>query len=342
MKRFTVVLIAIFFTASIEAQTTWEHRSTEDAVWTEAAEDTATVYLVHGASDFTPDYGNTLCNHIARGLNDETWINSAAEDPSPDNWPDWIMRGDGLQYISGDLPGVRMNGCWSNEWIFVAETHSEVGSSGVLRFENGNTAVIVFAHVVGSRDGLPDPAPVVIDTDGRWISHRICSQDEFFGLDACDEYRRVLLGDLERLCRLDEYEGTQTCLCHLNGQECSGVSGETITLGEQDGTSELEVEVKGETVSAEAETPTTFALEQNYPNPFNPSTTIEFALDKAGHVTLSVYDLLGQRVRVLMDGVQPAARYAVPFDATNLASGTYLYILQTEEQVAVKTMALLK
>ncbi len=90
------------------------------------------------------------------------------------------------------------------------------------------------------------------------------------------------------------------------------------------------------------EIPTAFALEQNYPNPFNPTTTIAFALDKTQHVTLSVYDLLGQEVQVLVDGVRPAARYRIPFDATDLASGTYLYVLRTEEQVAVKTMALLK
>ncbi len=90
------------------------------------------------------------------------------------------------------------------------------------------------------------------------------------------------------------------------------------------------------------EIPVAFALEQNYPNPFNPSTTIEFALDKTQHVTLSVYDLLGQEVRTLVDGVQPAARYSVSFDASDLASGAYLYVLRTEEQTAVKTMALLK
>ncbi len=90
------------------------------------------------------------------------------------------------------------------------------------------------------------------------------------------------------------------------------------------------------------EIPTAFALEQNYPNPFNPTTTIAFALDKTQHVTLAVYDLLGQEVQVLVDAVRPAARYRVPFDATDLASGTYLYVLRTETQTAVKTMALLK
>ncbi len=95
-------------------------------------------------------------------------------------------------------------------------------------------------------------------------------------------------------------------------------------------------------VEGEEEIPEAFALEQNYPNPFNPSTTIRFALDKAQRVRLAVYDLLGQEVRVLVDGVRPAARYDVAFDAADLASGTYLYVLRAESQVAVKTMSLLK
>ena len=92
----------------------------------------------------------------------------------------------------------------------------------------------------------------------------------------------------------------------------------------------------------EEEIPTLFALKQNYPNPFNPLTTVEFSLDKAQHVRLAVYDLLGQEMRVLTDGVRPAGRYRIPFDASNLASGTYLYALRSEEQVAIKTMVLLK
>ena len=94
--------------------------------------------------------------------------------------------------------------------------------------------------------------------------------------------------------------------------------------------------------SAEEEIPTAFALEQNYPNPFNPVTTIEFALARTQRVTLAVYDVLGQRVRTLVDGVRPAARYRAAFDASGLASGTYLYVLRTEEQTAVRKMALMK
>ena len=94
--------------------------------------------------------------------------------------------------------------------------------------------------------------------------------------------------------------------------------------------------------SLEDAIPTDFSLEQNYPNPFNPSTAIEFSITKTQHVTLTVYDLLGQKVRTLLDGVQPAGRHNVLFSGMGLASDTYLYILQTEEHRAVKMMTLLK
>ncbi len=108
---------------------------------------------------------------------------------------------------------------------------------------------------------------------------------------------------------------------------------------------EITITDAGERTSVESledAIPTDFSLEQNYPNPFNPSTAIEFSLTRTGQVTLTVYNLLGQKVQTLLDGVQPAGRHSVRFSGAGLASDTYLYILQTEEHRAVKMMTLLK
>jgi hypothetical protein len=83
-------------------------------------------------------------------------------------------------------------------------------------------------------------------------------------------------------------------------------------------------------------------LNQNYPNPFNPSTTIRYTLPLAGNVTLKVYNALGQEIATLVNGHQKAQNYEVTFDASNLASGIYIYKLQTANFSQSKKMVLLK
>ena len=90
------------------------------------------------------------------------------------------------------------------------------------------------------------------------------------------------------------------------------------------------------------EVPEQATLAQNYPNPFNPSTTIEYQLESAQRVMLSVYDVLGREVAVLAEGVQPAGTFRADFNAADLASGIYLYKLQTETTSLTRTMTLVK
>lgn len=82
-----------------------------------------------------------------------------------------------------------------------------------------------------------------------------------------------------------------------------------------------------------------FALFQNYPNPFNPSTTIQYSLEKAAHVSLKVHNLLGQEVATLVDRRQEAGSYTVPFNALNLPSG---YRLKTESFTSMKKLVFMK
>jgi len=83
-------------------------------------------------------------------------------------------------------------------------------------------------------------------------------------------------------------------------------------------------------------------LYQNYPNPFNPSTTIKFELPKASHVTLTVYDILGREVAVLVNERRNAGVYEVKFDGSNLASGVYFYRIQAGDYVFTKKLLLMK
>jgi len=90
------------------------------------------------------------------------------------------------------------------------------------------------------------------------------------------------------------------------------------------------------------EVPSLFLLEQNYPNPFNPSTTIKYALPKSSMVRLSVYDLLGREVTVLVNERREAGVHEARFDASGLASGVYLYRLQTGDVTHTKRSLLLR
>jgi photosystem II stability/assembly factor-like uncharacterized protein len=94
--------------------------------------------------------------------------------------------------------------------------------------------------------------------------------------------------------------------------------------------------------STRVDVPEGLALYQNFPNPFNPSTTIKFELPKASVVQLSVLDILGREVSVLVNERRNAGVHEVTFDATGLASGVYFYRLATGNFVDTKKFVLLR
>jgi hypothetical protein len=87
---------------------------------------------------------------------------------------------------------------------------------------------------------------------------------------------------------------------------------------------------------------TTYDLFQNYPNPFNPATEITYQIPKSGLVTLKIYDILGKYVKTLVNEVQKEGKYSVHLDASNLASGMYVYQLKSDKYICTKKMMLLK
>ncbi|RMF57416.1 MAG: T9SS C-terminal target domain-containing protein, partial [Calditrichaeota bacterium] len=104
------------------------------------------------------------------------------------------------------------------------------------------------------------------------------------------------------------------------------VSGPTGTVSE----SKINlIRVEGVTgiAASDEKTPEHFALFQNYPNPFNPTTTIAYQLPRAVHVTLKIYNVLGQEVATLVDKPMAAGSHKAVWDASGLAAGVYLYRL---------------
>jgi hypothetical protein len=93
----------------------------------------------------------------------------------------------------------------------------------------------------------------------------------------------------------------------------------------------------------ESDIPREYSLAQNFPNPFNPTTQISFSLKNTDQASLSVFNLLGQEVSVLFNGIATSNTvYSITFDAKHLPSGMYLYSLRTSNGSEIKKMLLLK
>ena len=88
--------------------------------------------------------------------------------------------------------------------------------------------------------------------------------------------------------------------------------------------------------------PNKFSLLQNYPNPFNPSTTLEFSIPQAGHVSIKIYDILGREVDELVNERLNAGTYSVRWNAMNVAGAMYSYTLRTESFTRTRKMSYLK
>lgn len=115
-----------------------------------------------------------------------------------------------------------------------------------------------------------------------------------------------------------------------------------ITLARLTGTTTNTLSATPNSVHGDVAKITKYQLEQNYPNPFNPTTKIRFSVPQTAHVVLKVYDVLGKEVAQLIDEVKSAGSYETEFKGAGLASGIYLYRLQTDNYQETKKMFLLK
>jgi len=93
--------------------------------------------------------------------------------------------------------------------------------------------------------------------------------------------------------------------------------------------------------------PKAFALKQNYPNPFNPSTEIAFSLEQASTINLTIFNVLGQKVKVLADGSKQAGTHSLSWNGTDemgalVSTGLYFYTLTDGNNSVTMKMALMK
>lgn len=127
------------------------------------------------------------------------------------------------------------------------------------------------------------------------------------------------------LARFDRYGIRRQIVPKANGSYIRCVSDVTATSNE-----------------AAGETPNTLKLSQNYPNPFNPTTVINYSLAEASNVKITVYDLVGRELSVLVNDSKAAGTHQVKFDASSLSSGIYMYRLQSDGLTLTRMMTLMK
>jgi hypothetical protein len=96
------------------------------------------------------------------------------------------------------------------------------------------------------------------------------------------------------------------------------------------GTLYVKINVASSIVSA-SNGPEEYILEQNYPNPFNPATEIRYIIPKESRIRITVYNILGQKVSTLVNGIISPGSHSITWDGSSLASGIYFYILNAVE-----------
>jgi hypothetical protein len=88
--------------------------------------------------------------------------------------------------------------------------------------------------------------------------------------------------------------------------------------------------------------PASVVLEQNYPNPFNPGTVIRYSVPSRMHVSLGIFNSLGQKVAELVNGEVDAGSHEIPFDGSRLSSAMYFYRLQAGDFIQTRRLVLLR
>ena len=120
---------------------------------------------------------------------------------------------------------------------------------------------------------------------------------------------------------------------HENAQQQNGAIGFSYTIGKSNAAT---------SVAHETDAPSQYVLRQNFPNPFNPATTLEFQMPNSAFVRLSIIDILGREIAVLVNEVRPAGVHRVSWNAAGFPSGMYFYRFSAAGRMETKSMMLIK
>jgi len=249
-------------------------------------------------------------------------------------------RNNCLQILGNDIWfGTGQNTVWHSTNLGINWTSATVtGITGQITGIQFNSALV----------GIVGGATMSKTTDGgaTWTLLAASGTGTISGIEGSgDDYWYVRGTTIYRSTNL----GTSWTLSHTHTAAQNDISlatdGAGCMTGWSGGTTGTIAKMTGVPVGINdptSEIPSAYSLMQNYPNPFNPATSITFALPIAGNVELKVYDILGKEVASIVSGNLNAGTHIVPFDASALASGVYIYKITAGSFIDSKKMVLIK
>ncbi|KAF0142115.1 MAG: hypothetical protein FD122_952 [Stygiobacter sp.] len=285
------------------------------------------------AGGFFEHSGNLLINKIAK-WNGTNWL-SLNNGVDNNVWNimnlAWVhaMATEGNQIYAGGTFEVA-DGLWANniaKWNGSSWSALGLGSGGVdsdvmaLAFMGGN--LYTGGNFTNTNPANPS-ASVSANRIAKWDgSNWSALGSGMFGNSGCSVAALAVIGD-DLYAAGTFYSAGGVYANNIAKYSCSG---NLTSIGDDNSNYTL---------------PQQFELSQNYPNPFNPTSTIRYNIASAGFVKISVYDILGREIRVLVNEEKSPGHYEVQFDAGNLSSGVYFYTIRTRDYSQSKKMILLK
>lgn len=251
--------------------------------------------------------------------NGELWASGGYGDPQGTGYVEGIFKVDiSTSSSSSQIPGgsEQLTTGFACDGIYFYIGVDSMGTEGIVKF-NPDAAIEI-------------PSSFFIRLDNR-----------LRGISFGDGYLWV---GTRYVTKYEPNSGTQVNFLNLQGSAAElYFDGKFWTYDESDNTLNVyNLSTVGVEDNAVDNVPTIFSLSQNYPNPFNPSTTILYSLPNSSYVKLSVYNSIGEEVRVLVDEERNAGNYNIHFDAADLTSGVYFYRLQTNSYMETKKFILVR
>jgi hypothetical protein len=177
---------------------------------------------------------------------------------------------------------------------------------------------------VATPDSLYEYQVVAEDQDADTLVYRLITELEFLAIDSTSGLIQGTPGGAD--------EGEHEVTVEVDDGN-GGLASQTFTLI---------VEPASAIGNFSNQIPQEYVVSQNYPNPFNPETSIRFGLPRATNVRIELYNILGAKVATIIDDYRAAGYHVIRFDASQLASGTYIYRIVAGNFQQVKKMILLR